>query len=167
MSALAFDPHKALAKIENKSGLRANRADGANPDRTLAQLAPLALSPARNAETRKRPAAGPSDWFAALAMVDPHRAPAGIDPGWWRELLSDARWLARHHAEAAAAIGWSASNLFGIRPHLGQGEGSLADRLEGARRLAFTSGVAHWQGEDREGWLWRRTLEPMTLIWEA
>ncbi len=82
-------------------------------------------------------------------------------------MLADALWLARNHAEMAAAISWTASDLFGIRPHFGPGEGTVADRLDGARRLAFTSGVAHWQGDDGEGWLWRRTLEPMPLIWEA
>ena len=45
--------------------------------------------------------------------------------------------------------------------------GGLADRLEGARRLAFTSSVAHWRGEDCEGWLWRRTLTAKPVLWET
>lgn len=82
-------------------------------------------------------------------------------------MLADALWIARNHAETAAAFGWDASDLFGIRPHLGPREGGLADRLEGARRLAFTSSVAHWRGDDCEGWLWRRTLDAKPLLWEV
>ena len=110
--------------------------------------------------------ADPAAWLSALAALDPDRAPFGIAQDWWTTLLADALWIAAHHAEAAAAFGWSASDLFGIRPHLGPGEGGLADRLGGARRLAFTSSVAHWPSEDCEGWLWRRTLTAKSLLWE-
>ena len=53
MSALAFDPHAALADIENRDGLRANRAKEANPGEALARLAPLALSPAPNTKAHR------------------------------------------------------------------------------------------------------------------
>ena len=82
-------------------------------------------------------------------------------------MLPDALWIAGNHAEAAAAFGWGASDLFGIRPIWGQGYGGLADRIDGARRLAFTSNVAHWQGDDGEGWLWRRSLTSKPLLWEV
>ena len=169
MSALAFDPHAALADIENRDGLRANRAKEANPGEALARLAPLALSPAPNTKAH-RPAFAPDTpaaWAAALTMLDASRAPKGIAPDWWRTLLADALWIIRNHAEAATAFGWTASDLFGIRPQLGPGHGGLADRLDGARRLAFTTRIAHWQGDDGEGWLWRHTLDAKPLIWEA
>ena len=41
MNVLNFDPYAALAEIENGAGLRANRANGANPRPILAPLAPL------------------------------------------------------------------------------------------------------------------------------
>jgi len=53
MSVLAFDPHAALADIENRDGLRANRAKEANPGEALARLAPLALSPAPNTKAHR------------------------------------------------------------------------------------------------------------------
>ena len=173
MSALAFDPHKALAEIENETGLRANWAKRANPGTTrpnpsptLAPLAPLALSPSPNAKIELRAGGGdPAAWFAALTALDANRAPAGIGPDWWRTVLAHALWIARNHAEAAAALGWSASDLFGLADY--PGEGGLADRLEGARRLAFTSSVAHWRGEEIEGWLWRRTLTAKPALWES
>lgn len=105
-------------------------------------------------------------WLAALAALDPSRPPAGIASDWWRTVLADATWIAINHAEAAAAFGWSASDLFGIRPEWGPGHGGLADRLDGTRRLAFTASVAHWQSDDWEGWLWRRTLDSKPLLWE-
>lgn len=109
----------------------------------------------------------PSAWSAALACLDTSRAPSGIALDWWRTLLADALWIARNHAAAAAVFGWTASDLFGIRPHLGAGNGGLADRLDGARRLAFTARVAHWQGDEWEGWLWRRTLTDKPPLWEV
>jgi hypothetical protein len=108
----------------------------------------------------------PHQWSAALAALAPGPPPAGIDPGWWRTLLADALWIVGSHAETAAALGWSASDLFGIRPNLGPGSGGVADRLDGARRLAFTATVAHWESEELEGWLWRRSLTPKPLLWE-
>ena len=109
--------------------------------------------------------ADPAAWCAALTALDSSRPPAGIAPDLWPQVLADARWIARSHGEAAVALGWSASDLFGIGRE--PGNGGLADRLEGARRLAFTSSVAHWRGEDWEGWLWRRTLTAKPVIWEA
>jgi len=169
MSALAFDPHAALAEIENRDGLRANRAKEANPGEALARLAPLALSPAPNTKAHWPEIAPntPAAWAAALAMLDASRAPKGIAPDWWRTLLADALWITRNHAEAATALGWTASDLFGVRPQHGPGQGGLADRLDGARRLAFTTRIAHWQGDDGEGWLWRHTLDAKPLIWEV
>lgn len=166
MSALAFDPHKALAEIETEAGLRANRAKRANPAQILAPLAPLALSPQPIATLSPAPV-DPAAWFASLELLAPSKPPTGIDAEWWQVLIADARWLARHHAESAASLGWSASDLFGVRPQFGPGEGGVADRLDGARRIAFTGNVAHWQSPDAEGWLWRRTLDPKPLLWEV
>lgn len=110
------------------------------------------------------PLADPAAWLAALAALDTSRPPAGIVTDLWPVILADARWIARVHGNNAAAFGWSASDLFGVGKE--PGNGGLADRLGGARRLAFTSSVAHWQGEDFEGWLWRRTLTAKSLLWE-
>ena len=111
--------------------------------------------------------ANPAAWCTALARLDATRPPAGIALAWWQTVLADALWIARNHGEAASAFGWSASDLFGIMPQLGPTNGGLADRLDGARRLAFTARVAHWQGDDLDGWLWRRTLTVKPLLWEV
>ena len=107
----------------------------------------------------------PAAWLAALAALDTSRPPAGIMADLWPVIVADARWIARHHGDNAAALGWTASDLFGIGRE--PGNGGLADRLDGARWLAFTSSVAHWRGEDCEGWLWRRTLTDKAPIWEG
>ena len=111
------------------------------------------------------PRADPAAWLAALAALDTGRPPAGIIPDLWPVVLADALWIARFHGDNAAALGWTASDLFGIGRE--PGNGGLAFRLEGARRLAFTSGVAHWRGEELEGWLWRRTLTAKPALWES
>lgn len=174
MTALNFDPYAALAEIENGTGLRANQAKGANPasaaaDRlqTLAPLAPLALSPDAKQKTDagEQGPADPIAWQAALTRLDAATTPEGFTPARWRELVEDARWLADRHGGSAAALGWTASDLFGLDDTL-DGWGGLADRLKGARRATFTDTVARWRSDAEDGWLWRRTLRPMRAMWE-
>ena len=165
MTALNFDPYAALAEIENGRGLRANWANGANPTPTLALLAPLALSPAQEPKSdgAEIVAADPAAWAAALAGLDASQPPPGFDPDRWKYVLADARWICTYHGRAAHALGWTASDLFGIGA--APGWGGLADRLEGARTLVLTNRIAHWRGADLEGWLWRETMRPMPPIW--
>lgn len=66
-----------------------------------------------------RPADGPSVWAARLSSLDLRCSPALVAPERWRVLVEDARWLAFTHGKAAAALGWCASDLFGIDPTLG------------------------------------------------
>lgn len=168
MTALNFDPYAALAEIENRSRLRANGAKRANPGQTLAQLAQLALSPAQVRKTVSPESAPecPDQWRAHLARLDAQAAPGGIAPARWRELVVDARWIADRHGDSAAALGWTASDLFGMDDRR-DGWGGVADRLDGARRLAFTTTVAHWRGDECEGWLWRQSLSAKPLLWEG
>lgn len=107
---------------------------------------------------------GPADWAAALAAIDPGQPPSGFPLGWWRTLHSDCLWLCEHHAEAAASLGWSAGDLFGVSDRAGWG--GLADRLEGARCVVLTEAVATWRGDGMAGRLWRETLPAMPAIWE-
>lgn len=108
---------------------------------------------------------GPDAWQVALARLDAATAPQGFTSARWRQLVEDARWLADRHGSSAAALGWSASDLFGLDDTL-DGWGGLADRLRGAKRVNFTDTVAHWRSDELDGWLWRRTLRPMRAIWE-
>jgi hypothetical protein len=167
VNLLAFDPYAALAEIESASGLRANGANRANPmpvETPLAPLAQLALSPTP-IRILHDPASDPVGWALALTRTDTSRVPAGYDPDRWRGLIDDARWLCRCHGDAAHGLGWTASDLFGVGA--APGWGGLADWLVGARKLLLTDRIAHWRGDDLEGWLWRQTMRPMPLIWEA
>lgn len=167
MNALNFDPYAALAEIENGAGLRANRANWANPGSTLAPLASLALSPAPKPKTHlpATPLTEAGAWREALARLDAETPPHGFTPERWRQLLDDARWLADRHGGNAAALGWTASDLFGLDPAL-NGWGGLADRLQGARNVTLCAAIARWQGNDLQGWLWRKTLKPIQAIWD-
>ena len=168
MGALSFNPYAALAEIQNRRELPAKAANPANidpePGQTLAALAGLAdVTP----QTEKSPAPDrqdPSAWTVALAALDASRSPTGFDPDRWRYLLTDARWLCRYHGPAAAALGWTASDLFGLA--LPNGIGGLVDRLDGVRNLVLTDRIAHWRGADLEGWLWRESMRPMPTLWE-
>jgi len=109
---------------------------------------------------------GPAVWLARLNALDPSRPLAIFAPERWRVLIKDARWLAFNHGRAAAALGWCASDLFGVDPWH-EGGGGLVDRLEGARAVTLTESVAHWRGEGFCGWLWRQSLTPKPLLWDA
>ena len=84
----------------------------------------------------------PAAWSTALAALNTSRPPAGMSPDRWRTLLGDARWLAHQHGEAAAAFGWTASDLFGVRGSAGWG--GFADRLDGARDVQFDARRVRW-----------------------
>ena len=108
----------------------------------------------------------PDAWQAALARLDEVKPALGVTPTRWRELVTDARWLADRHGGNAATLGWTASNLFGLDETL-DGWGGVADRLRGTRRATFTDTVAHWRSDELDEWLWRRSLRRMRLIWQA
>lgn len=157
---LNFDPHRWLAE---------------RGDRTVPNVATVATVATVRAETensfpKESPAtvattATDCGWREHIARLDPRQPPEGLGLERWASLIADAMWLAESHGDAAAALGWSASDLFG-RCDL-PGWGGLADRLEGALHIALTDRVGHWRTDDLDGWLWRRTLRPMPTIWEV
>lgn len=111
------------------------------------------------------PALHPSAWGAALGGLDRCTPAWGLNPERWSQLVDDARWLASANGKAAAALGWSASDLFGIKPGH-DGWGGLADRLEGARTVKLTGRIAQWRSDECTGWLWRETQHAMPLLWQ-
>lgn len=108
----------------------------------------------------------PSEWLPALVAIDLCKPAAGVAAERWAQLVEDARWIASAHGTVAAALGWRASDLFGIDP-AHDGWGGLADRLTGARGLKLTANVAHWRGQECDGWLWRASLTPKPLLWDV
>lgn len=107
-----------------------------------------------------------SEWLPALAAIDLCKPAAGMAAERWAQLVEDARWIASAHGTVAAALGWRASDLFGIDP-AHDGWGGLVDRLAGARVLKLTANVAHWRNQDGDGWLWRESLTPKPLLWDT
>ncbi len=122
MTALNFNPHAALAEIRSQDWLRAKEANRANlaNDRvaatSLAPLAHLALSPAQDPKWPEPPEAegGAAAWQAALARVNACLPPHGACPARWFQIVEDAQWLADGHGDAAAALGWTSGDLFGL-----------------------------------------------------
>lgn len=108
----------------------------------------------------------PSAWTSALRSVDRCSPGWGLHPDRWVQLVDDARWLASAHGKAAAALGWTASDLFGIEPGR-DGWGGLADRLEGARSIKLTANLAQWRGDECVGWLWRQSLTDKPVLWQV
>jgi hypothetical protein len=104
-------------------------------------------------------------WLARLAQLDPSQPPKRFGPERWPGLVADALWLARAHGQAAAGLGWRASDLFGL--HDLPGWGGLAEQLCGARWLALSNTIGHWRGPDGDGWIARKTLRPMHTLWEV
>jgi hypothetical protein len=53
-------------------------------------------------------------WMEALAEIDPHRPPADVPLRRWMQLIDDiGRFIDRGFAKKAAALGWTALDLFG------------------------------------------------------
>lgn len=146
------------------------RENGGGDERDIRDDSPLSSPIVPNVPivlgVSSRPTDGPSVWAAQLNALDLRQPPTRFAAERWSVLVEDARWLAFTHGQAAAALGWCASDLFGVDPTL-DGWGGLADRLHGARALTFTENVAHWRGEDCVGWLWRCSLTEKPLIWWA
>ena len=163
-----FDPHQWLA--ERKSAARvADAADVAAIDANFKNSQshePPATTATTATNAERNPSVHLREWHSRLAKLAPDAPPIGFSRERWRELVEDAWWLARHHGDKVAAMGWGASDLFGLDLSL-DGWGGLADRLFGARRVTFSDRIAHWQQSSDEGWLWRSTLCAMVPIWEA
>lgn len=156
---LKFDPYRWIAQ-HSPAGANAARLAGlatACPETENADLGQGLANPAT--------AATPAEWREVLAGLDLDRPPDGMEAQRWVRLLGDARWLARWHGEAASSLGWTASDLFGIDAKR-EGWGGLADRLDGARQVTLTDTVAHWRTADLDCWLWRRSLRPLSPLWE-
>ena len=164
MGVLNWDPFAALAEIQSRGPLHTTGATPAthNPPQSVAPVAGVVRSGCQTVKTESLNC--PSHWRAKLAALDPDKPPQSMAPNRWRTLLSDARWLAEAHGPAAAALGWTDAQLFGIDG--AQGWGGLADRLDGARRVALTDKTARWRNENETGTLWRKGCTGGVPVWE-
>jgi hypothetical protein len=156
---LKFDPDRWIAERrfdQELAGLASLAGVGRETENAKSES-----QPARIAKVAKP---DPHHWRARLAALTIDQPLGGIDLDRWRMLIADCLWLADTHGDSAAALDWSASDLFGIDAQ--PGRGGLADRLDGARHVTFTNRIAHWRSSQCDGWLWRRTLQPRLAIWE-
>lgn len=90
-----------------------------------------------------QPAALLREWHANLSKIDQFVTPPAWSLDDWLKLTDTAFWLYEGHASYAVRHGWTALDLFGIRPSFPQ-RGGLADLLDGARNLKLSGGKAYW-----------------------
>ena len=130
MNAPLFDPWQWI---------RDNADDPAQCPPTLATLATLA-GPGDWPSL-------PAEWRAGLASLRDAARPLHISAAAWERLVSNTLGIADDWAAPAAALGWTALNLFGVNP----GPGGRLDRdglaagLEGRRVVAVTTDAATLQ----------------------
>lgn len=122
----------------------------------------VGASPARLAGN---PSAVLRDWHKHLSGVDQFVSP----PGWtlddWLRLTDTAFALYEGQASYAVRNGWTALDLFGVRPGMPRC-GGLADQLRGARNLKLDGGRAYWS---RMGVPFRTNVgcgQGCVLLWE-
>jgi hypothetical protein len=88
----------------------------------------------------------PREWAEGLARLDPARPPADVPPRRWLQFLNDCgHFLDSGWADKAAALGWSASDLFGCdrhRPWARIDQAGLLWLIAGRRLLALTADSA-------------------------
>jgi hypothetical protein len=92
-------------------------------------------------------------WEAKLAASRPTALAKSMEPGRWRQLLTDAAWIFRRHGLQLAQEGWTDLDVFGVSQRRSAGE-VLLDRLDGLRRL-------HLDGKGRAAWGWSYTTVSM------
>jgi hypothetical protein len=133
-----FDPYKNLVREKPAKVAKVAKEDPDNQVQTitLAGLATLAAPPAESAnssfrfiasfnETRKgcptisvTPSLTdiPTDWAAGLQGIAEKPCPIAIDPKRWLQLKEDANRFVDQWGGQAAALGWSALDIFGCHP---------------------------------------------------
>lgn len=133
-------------------------------------LATLATLAGGGGDSRKRENEAPAAWARAIAtlwMADP---PLRFTPERWRELLFDCERLATQWGFKAAALGWSALDLFGCSPGFARrlDRDGLAMMLHGRPVLALDADAAAIGNPSGPPNVYRRGAKAeAVLIWEA
>jgi len=123
-------------KAQRVLGERDNRDDRDNSP-PIGSIVPIGTVGEATAAARLR------EWHKHLSGVDQFVSP----PGWtlddWLRLTDTAFALYEGQASYAVRNGWTALDLFGVRPGMPRC-GGLADQLHGARNLKLDGGRAFW-----------------------
>lgn len=120
---------------------------------------------ASGADISANPSAVLRDWNRQLSAVDQFVTPPNWKLDAWHKLTDTAFWLYENHASYAVRNGWTALDLFGIRPGFPQ-RGGLADLLDGARNLKLSGGKAYWSHFGAPFNIGVGIGQGCTLLWE-
>ncbi len=141
----------------------------------LAEIAARATwtsaEPKRTANGR-RDSAIPLAWAEGFAMLDPARPPGDVPPSRWQRFVADVRlFLDSPFCAVAAALGWTAADLFGgdrDRPFARIDRAGLLWLLNGDRLVALSENTATIETRTGARQTWRRKpAEPgRVLAWE-
>jgi len=106
-------------------------------------------------------------WRDGLASLDPDKPRNGIELRRWRRMLLDGDAFLNDWGEQAAALGWTADNLFACPPNAGRrlDMDGLVTGLEG--RLVVLMTDSHAMIDAGGGTLWRheRRDRPGAVLW--
>lgn len=101
------------------------------------------VTPATPATVATNPTAFLRDWHRHLSTIDQLTSPPGWTIDAWLTLTDDAFYVYEHFGSIAVRAGWSALDLFAVRPGMPH-RGGLADMLDGARNLKLDGPRAYW-----------------------
>ena len=154
MGALNFDPDVALAEIRNRAGTPANLAKVGAAFSSFSNFS-RASSPKDAFESQAREAAAaasnddqfteraaiieydagvPREWAEGFARLDISKSLPGFTEERWQQLIDDGGRFLNCWATAAAELGWSAEDVFGVSPSQPDGNqhfGGLALLIQG------------------------------------
>lgn len=130
MTALMFDPWQWIRDNVDEPSAQTDTAP------TLATLATLA-------DARAWPLL-PIEWRDGLTVLREATPPHRVATTTWKRLVADALALASGWAPHAAALGWSAVDLFGVDGGLvcRPGRAGLVASMEGRKIVAITAVAA-------------------------
>ncbi len=112
----------------------------------------------------------PRDWAEGFASLDCAKPPTGITPSRWRQVIDDGGRFLDVWAQKAAALGWSALDVFGVNPagpavrYDGMG---LVPLIGGHRVVAITADSARIESGPGRFQTYRRRPSPGAVaLWE-
>ena len=151
---------------------RALAAENSTAPTTLATLATLAAPESDPAIFAARRSSDPGEWERGVRRLEIDRPPEGVPDGRWQTFVANAaRFLAGPFAESAAALGWTACDLFGCdrdRPFERIDHAGLLWLLNGARLVALSADTTTIETRTGAVQTWRRrpSGQHVVLAWE-
>lgn len=137
MGALNFDPDEVLASIRKSRATPAKVANPAKQVGDFSNFSSFSRLPSAKSENdtsledAERPedafeeraaivefdGSAPREWAEGFARLDLATPPAGFTTARWRQLIDDGGHFLDRWASEAAALGWTATDVFGLHPN--------------------------------------------------